>query len=99
MEIINVDHSNCLARVEMMWAEDPSFFCKCSRRLPINTLSISSRTKVAYTHPHQSPMKTIPWPTRFLNLKIWHGLKSNVGSRELLWPTPVGLFSVAIYLV
>lgn len=46
MEMIDVGHTNCLVRVEIMWAEDPWTSCKSSWRSPTNALCISPRTIV-----------------------------------------------------
>ena len=46
MEIINVGHTNCLVRVEIMWAEDPRTSRQSSWRSPTDPLSISPRTIV-----------------------------------------------------
>ena len=44
METTNVGHISFLVKVEeTMWIEDPESFSKCSTRLLIDTLSISSR--------------------------------------------------------
>ena len=43
---ISVGHSNCLVRVEVLWAQGPGSSCKSFWRLLTNTLSISSLAKI-----------------------------------------------------
>lgn len=80
-EINNVGLSNHVIGVEIMRVQDPSLPLS-SLRLPFQpTPYIKSSMKINI-HPHQFPKETIIVAYTNFELKIWHGLKTNMGSRE-----------------
>jgi hypothetical protein len=49
--------------------------------------------------PHQFPRNKVNVAHVGFYIEIRHGLEFNVSSKELLWPTLVGLISVALHII